>query len=77
MSTQQQRRARGHISIIQEQRFCLMTDAGQGLLLTLSQDADADIPQLERWRRAGASVLVEYRGEPALASGVARSVRPA
>ncbi len=64
----------GHISIVQEERFCLVTEDGRGLLFTLGHDANIGGPQLQRLRAAGARVLVDYAGEPSLESAVAHSV---
>jgi hypothetical protein len=65
----------GHISLVQEERFCVVTAAGQGLLLTLAHDADVEARDLHRLHHDRARVRVEYDGEPDLDSGVAHSVR--
>lgn len=67
----------GHITVVQEERFRLVTDTGQGLLLTLSNHAGLDADDLCRFRDAGTRVVVRYDGEPNLESAVARSVRAA
>jgi formate dehydrogenase major subunit len=64
----------GRITLVQEQRFRLVTDDGRVLLLTLAHNADAD---LRRLQQSGASVRVEYDGEPNFSSGVAHRVWPA
>jgi hypothetical protein len=69
--------ARGHITVVQEERFQLMTDSGQGYLLTLGRDAGIDARDLRRLHDAGAHVVVEYDGDPDFTSGVARTVRAA
>ncbi len=66
----------GHISIVQEERFCLIADDGRGLLFTLDRHANVDGPRLQRLRAAHVPVRVGYSGEPTLASGVAHSVSP-
>jgi hypothetical protein len=66
--------AQGHITVAQEQRFRLATDAGQSFLLTLAHDAPVDGADLCRFRDERAHVVVEYTGEPGLASGLARSI---
>ena len=66
----------GHITLIQEDRFTLITDAGQGLLLTLAEGADADAADVRRLYHEQTHVAVDYDGAPGLASGVARAVRP-
>jgi hypothetical protein len=66
--------ARGHILLVQEGRFRLLTDEGKGLLLTLSHDANATIADLQRYHREHRHVTVEYSGEANLASGAAHNV---
>jgi hypothetical protein len=62
----------GRIVVVQESRFRLSTPAGRSFLFTLHRGADAEL--LRRYQRDKCPVLVEYSGEPGLASGVARSV---
>jgi hypothetical protein len=69
------RQVEGRISIVQEERFCLLSDGGRGLLFTLAHNADIGGPRLQRLRAANAKVCVGYSGEPGLASAVAHSVR--
>ncbi len=69
------RQVEGRISIVQEERFCLLSDDGRGLLFTLAHDADVGGPRLQRFRAANTQVRVGYSGEPGLASAVAHSVR--
>jgi hypothetical protein len=71
------KRASGHIILVQEQRFRLTTDSGQGFLLTLAHDAGIDANDLRRFHGTHAHVVVEYTGEPGLESGVAHAVRTA
>jgi hypothetical protein len=68
---------RGHITLVQEQRFHLATEGGPGYLLVLAHDAPPDASDLRRWQEAGTPVVVEYTGEPGLDSGVAHRVSPA
>jgi hypothetical protein len=67
--------AEGWIDIVEEERFRLITDTGQGLLLTLAKGAPLEGRGLQDLHRANAHVRVEYEGEPNLESGVARDVR--
>ena len=67
--------ASGRISVVQEGRFRLLTDGGQGLLLTLGHDASVDDAELQELHARNTHVVVEYDGEPNLASGVARRIR--
>ncbi len=65
--------ATGVIQAVQEQRFRLMTDMGQSLLLTLHNLAS--IPGgLGDLLKAQAQIRVEYDGSPNLTSGVARKI---
>lgn len=68
------RQTRGRIVVVQEQRFRLATDEGVNLLLTLARSASVDQAQLCRFRDLGTPVVVAYRGQPNLASGVALKV---
>jgi hypothetical protein len=65
----------GHITILQEERFRLVTDDGRVLLLTLAHNAGVGAEELHHFRQSGTRLCVEYEGEPDLASGVARSVK--
>jgi hypothetical protein len=67
----------GHITVVQEQRFRVVSEAGQGFLFTLAKDAGLDGSDLRRLHDERQQVVVEYTGEPGLASGVARSVKAA
>ena len=75
MATDRTHVAQGTIAVVQEQRFRLITDAGQGLLLTLAYDAPLDDKDLHVLHDANRHVVVEYEGEPNLDSGVAHSVK--
>jgi hypothetical protein len=71
------RTARGRITLVQEQRFRLATDAGPSYLLVLAHDASQDAADLRRLLEAGTPVAVEYTGEPGLDSGVAHNIKEA
>lgn len=66
----------GRISVVQEQRFHLITDDGRGLLLTLSAKSTASADDLHHYRQARTRVHVEYSGDPGMESAVAHSVSP-
>ncbi len=68
--------ATGIIAVVQEERFRLVTDSGQGLLLTLGNNLWVNSGDLCRWHDQGTRVSVEYEGEPNLVSGVARAIKP-
>ncbi len=63
----------GVVMAVQEQRFRLMTDSGQNLLLTLHNLArlPASLPELQR---SQAPVRVTYQGQPNLSTGIARRI---
>ncbi len=65
--------ATGQIIAVQEQRFRLLTNSGQALLLTLGTHARLAV-DLGDLMRNQALVRVAYTGEPNLASGIVRSV---
>ena len=67
----------GTIAVVQEERFRLISDDGQGLLLTLSRKAATTPEDLWRFHRQASHVVVEYSGEPNTDSGVAQRVRQA
>jgi hypothetical protein len=77
MAGTMQKFATGHIIAVQEQRFRLVNQTGQVLLLTLANHAKQSDADLHRWQEEGAVVTVAYTGEPNLDSGVAHSVKPA
>jgi hypothetical protein len=70
----QEHEAVGHISLVQEERFRLITDDGRGFLFTLGRKADVQVADLQKLRESHAPVRVEYRGEPNTTSGVAEVV---
>lgn len=65
----------GYITIVQEQRFRLKADSGQGYLFTLSHSAHVAGSGLEQLRDSHTHVEVVYEGEPNTASGIAHAVR--
>ncbi len=65
---------KGHILQIQEERFRVLGETGQGFLFTLSHKASSTIDDLELWHRERRPVMVEYEGEPNLESAVVCSV---
>ncbi len=75
MATDRMHVAQGTIAVVQEERFRLITDTGQGLLLTLAHDAPLDEQDLRRLHEANLHVVVEYEGKPNLDSGVAHSIK--
>ncbi len=76
MSASSKRQLSGRIILVQEDRFRMVANSGEGYLFTLSHKSGIDQEDLERFRDADAEVLIEYEGEPNLASGVAHLVQP-
>ncbi len=70
-------RATGTIVAIQEERFRLETERGDGLLLTLANRSLVGMERMEQWYCSNTPVTIEYRGEPNRNTGIAYSVRPA
>lgn len=68
--------AGGHIVAVQEERFRLITDTGQGLVLALAHGASLGISDLSRLELDDAHVIVRYTGLPNLETGTAHSIRP-
>jgi hypothetical protein len=64
----------GRIIALQEQRFRLLTDAGQVYVLTLARDARLDASALSAFHAKQARVTVDFSGEPNVSGGVARAV---
>ncbi len=74
--SQARERVRGTIIAVQEERFRLMTETGETLLLTLAPWARVSIAELGRWEAAELRVQVVYSGEPNLVSGTAHFIEP-
>ena len=72
--TQQPWVLKGHITVVQEERFRIVTDDGRGFLLTLARGADSTAAELERLRNEHARVRVTGSGDPGIASGLAHKV---
>jgi hypothetical protein len=75
MTKDERRTVQGTISIVQEERFRLVTSDGRALLLTMAESAPLEIRDLQRFRDEGTKVEVEYAGEPNVDSGVAFQIR--
>ncbi len=66
----------GRIVAVQEERFRLMTDEGQTLLLSLPRLSRVGPNDLKRWHASQQRVRAVYTGRPNLVSGVVRSIEP-
>src|SRR5437773_5256681 len=66
----------GHISLVQEQRFRLITDDGRGFLFTLARKAQLQLSDLQRLQKSHVRVRLEYTGEANTKSGLAEAVQP-
>ena len=64
----------GRIIAVQEQRFKLLTDTGQVLLLTLDRHAPLEATDLSRMRDERTPVQVDIHGVPNQKGGLARNV---
>lgn len=65
----------GHITLIQEQRFRLVSGSGRGFIFTVSRKSPVRLAELQRLLRFHTTVQVEYSGAPNMRSGVADAVR--
>jgi len=65
------------ITLVQEQRFRVISEAGQSYLLTLARDANLQTEELRILLLEDAPVIVDYTGQPGLASASAHRVRRA
>ncbi len=68
---------KGRIILVQEDRFRVVEEKGRGYLFTLSRKSGIGQEELQRYLKAGATVILEYEGEPNMASGIALTVEPA
>ena len=66
----------GIVTVVQEERFRLLTDDGRGFLLTLAHSANCDDAELCYLRDAHTRVHVRYSGEANTDSGIAHSIEP-
>jgi hypothetical protein len=64
----------GYITVVQEERFRIVTDDGRGFLLTLARGADSSAAELEQLRNAHVRVRVSASGNPNTASGLAHDI---
>ncbi len=76
MSAGSKRTLRGRVILVQEDRFRVVGNSGEGYLFTLSYKAGINQEDLERFRDANIEVVIEYEGEPNLVSGIACRVEP-
>ncbi len=65
----------GYIVACQEERFRLINESGQTLLLTLAKNAPIGPEDLDQWQAGHVRVRVDYTGEPNLVSGIAHVVQ--
>ncbi len=67
-------RVQGRITIVQEDRFRLMDEAGRGYLF-VTQKRAASLEELDAWREHAVPVTVDYYGVPDVGA-LARRIRP-
>jgi hypothetical protein len=65
----------GHITLIQEQRFRLVSENGRGFIFTISRKSAVRLSDLQQVLKSHATIRVEYSGAPNTRSGVADVVR--
>lgn len=68
-------RIRGHIILVQEDRFRLVDEQGKSYMFGLAHNSGVNGEDLLNWSKAQADLSIEYEGEPEVDSGVAHSVR--
>ena len=71
------KRLKGHIVLVQEERFRVVDELGRSYLFDLSHKSSVGNEGLLQLAESKADVLVEYEGEPELETGVARSISAA
>jgi hypothetical protein len=64
----------GRVTIVQEQRFRLTLPTGQSYLLALHHAANVAPEDLRTFQHERTDVVVEYSGDPGLASASAHRV---
>ena len=69
-----EQRAIGRVIMVQESRFRIVTASGQAFLFGLSHAAGVDETDLLEFYRRNIPVIVDYRGEPGLETGMAHSI---
>ncbi len=76
MAQEPLKQTHGQILLVQENRFQIKDAVGRRHLLTLSHSAPVGNLELNRWHKFKIPVMVQYEGEPNLASGIAHKVQP-
>jgi hypothetical protein len=66
------RLARGHISIVEDECFTLVTDDGQGYRFTLAPNANIGAAELPRLCTERAHVVIRFEGDPTLDAAIAQ-----
>ncbi len=68
---------RGHIILVQEERFRMVDEHGRSYLFDLSHKSSVGNEDLLELAANGKDVLIEYEGEPELETGVVHSISAA
>lgn len=71
------KKAEGHITLVQEDRFRITTSGGQSILLTLAHNASPSIEDLLDWYEKGTHVTVEFTGDEGFESATAHTIKNA
>jgi hypothetical protein len=66
----------GRITVIQEERFRLVTSDGRSFLFTLDRKSPVQFPTIRLLQKSNTLVRVEYSGEPNTYSGIAHMIEP-
>ncbi len=69
------RELKGHIVVVQEERFRVVDELGRSFLFDLSHSSSIGNEDLLNLNAAKADLIIQYEGEPELETGVAHSIR--
>jgi len=67
----------GYVTVVQEQRFRLLTDNGRACLFTLGRKSSLQPAALRRIQKSRSRIWIDYSGEPNTASAVVHEIRSA
>ncbi len=68
---------KGHIIIVQEERFRMTDDKGVSYLFGLSSGASASESDLKEWHNRKTELIAEYEGEPDMETGIVHKIQTA
>ena len=76
MASRPKSKITGRIILVQETRFQIISESGRSYLFSLAHNASASAEDTIRWHNDNEKVMVIFEGRPALASGIAHTVKP-